>query len=615
MCGFLGEISSNLLEDSSFKDLLDLSLNRGPDQQGLWKDTICQLGFNRLAIIDVSEAGKQPMVSPSGRFVIVFNGEIYNCKQLQTAYSLDVSQLQSTSDTEIICHLLDKISIKELAKNLNGMFAISIWDAQLRQLTLIRDFSGIKPLYFGIKSDGLVFASQFDQVFKHPKFLDKKLNPEAMKDFFGLGYMHAPNTVFEDIYQVLPGQFLVWDFNSKEIIVKQNYYNWETSTEFLDSDNKAKQAFKDCMEGVVKQQLQSDVPIGTFLSSGIDSSLITSFARIEQPKIKAFTFGIGSDSKFDESKDASIYASILKVNHIIETVEEEDLLTLVDEHFKDMPEPFGDYSSVPTYVISKRARKHATVMLSGDGGDELFWGYPRFRASLNNAYWFKYPLWIRKIIIPFFRRLTNKKVSWGLQFNKNFSNWILNKQIYFTSVDQFMPKTNFTEAIFETYKYSGNHEKDDVLQYLKKNEFYGHMQRILKKVDLTSMAHSLEVRVPFLDKNMIAFSNRIKSGFTINHHETKLLLKNALFDFIPENIVNKHKKGFTVPMDSWLRHELKSDFIETVLGTSFYGKEHVNLEYLKELINKYFEGESSSEISTLWHVYAWQKWAIHHDLV
>jgi asparagine synthase (glutamine-hydrolysing) len=615
MCGFLGEISPELLTENSFKELLDLSLKRGPDQQGYWRNTICQLGFNRLAILDVSEAGKQPMVSPSGRYVMVLNGEIYNFKSLQLKYHIANSDLRSASDTEVLCHLLDKISITELVTQLNGMFAIGVWDIELEQLTLIRDFSGMKPLYYGVQSGTIVFASQFDQVFKHPLFLKKTLRPDAMKSYFGLGYMHDPDTVFENIYQVSPGQLLVWDFKKDTIVTKENYYNWEVSPELLDTVSDTKNAFKKCMESVIKRQLQSDVPIGTFLSSGIDSSLITAFAKREAPSIKAFTFGIDNHGKYDERADASTYASVLKVNHITDTAKESELLSIIDSHFSDMPEPFGDFSSIPTYVISQKARQYATVMLSGDGGDELFWGYPRFRASVNNAYWFKYPLWFRKVVLPFKRRLSKNKISWGLQIHKNLSSWILSKQIHFRGIDEFMPKAKLTESIHKTYKYEGSHEKEDVLQYLKKNEFYGHMQRVLKKVDLTSMAHSLEVRVPFLDKEMISFSNRVKSGFTIHHHETKLLLKNSLFDFIPKDLVNKEKIGFTVPLNSWLRDELKSDFIGTLLERPFYGAEFVNLEYLRSLVYAFFESESAGDISALWHVYAWQKWAIHHDLI
>ncbi|MGK0307172.1 MAG: asparagine synthase (glutamine-hydrolyzing) [Urechidicola sp.] len=614
MCGFLGEISNTLLEEVAFKDLLNLSITRGPDQQGFWKDKICQLGFNRLAILDVSEAGKQPILSPSGRYALVFNGEIYNYKKLQSKYNINASDLRSTTDAEVLVHVLDQDSISEIAKQLNGMFAISIWDTVLKQLTLIRDFSGIKPLYYGFKEEQVIFSSQFDQLFKHPLFNYKKLRPDAMKSFFGLGYMQAPDTVFEGMYQVEPGELVVWDYSLKKIIRKEKYYTWEVSEELLDTAANTKDAFKTSMQEVIKGQLQADVPLGTFLSSGFDSSLISAFAKQEQPLIKAFTFGVDGHGKYDERTDAKAYASILRLNHETTTVKEADLLAIIDAHFKAMPEPFGDYSSIPTYVICQKARQFATVMLSGDGGDELFWGYPRFRTSLQQAHWFHYPLWSRKIILPVLRRLKQKS-PWGVQMFDRFSDWILNKQVHFSGIDRFMPKSNFTPSVYKSYHYNGSLKKPEVLQYLKKNEFYAHLQRVLKKVDLTSMAHSLEVRVPFLDKEMIAFSNRIKSGFTIHHEETKVLLKSCLYDFIPEEIVNKEKKGFSVPISSWLKKELKKDFFYTLLERPFYGSEHVDLEYLKKLLEDFFNEKPTVDVWGLWHVYAWQKWAIHQELI
>ncbi|MGY0392950.1 asparagine synthase (glutamine-hydrolyzing) [Bizionia sp. KMM 8389] len=614
MCGFLGEVSNELLGEAEFKGLLDLSINRGPDQQAIWKSESCQLGFNRLAILDVSEAGKQPMLSPSGRYAMVFNGEIYNYKALQAKYHINASDLRSTSDTEVLVHLLDTVSICEIAKQLNGMFAIAVWDTVLKQLTLIRDFSGIKPLYYGFKETQIIFSSQFDQVFKHPFFSNKILRADAMKSFFGLGYMHAPDTVFEDIYQVKPGELIVWDNTLKTIVKKEDYYSWEVHETLVDTDPNTKEAFKNSLAQVVERQLQSDVQLGTFLSSGYDSSLITAYVKEENPIIKAFTFGIDNHGKFDERADAKAYASHLKIAHVTSTAKESDLLGVVDAHFKAMPEPFGDYSSIPTYVICQKARAHATVMLSGDGGDELFWGYPRFRTSLQQAHWFNYPLWVRKIILPILRKL-KRKSPWGLQVFGRFSDWILNKQIHFSGINQFMPRTNFTAAVYSSYDYKGPLTKPSVLQYLKKNEFYAHMQRILKKVDMTSMAHSLEVRVPFLDKEMIAFSNKVKSGFTIDHNRPKLLLKDSLYEKIPESLVNTEKKGFSVPIKSWLKNELKADFLDTVLNKPFYGTAHVDLFFLKQQIDDFYNEEGNVDVWGLWHIYAWQKWAIHQELI
>lgn len=613
MCGFLGEISTSILSENNFIELLNLSVHRGPDQQKSYRDSVCQLGFNRLAILDVTENGMQPLISPSDKFVIVFNGEIYNYKELQHKYKISDSDLKSTSDSEIIRHLIEKIPLNVFAKELNGMFAIAIWDTENMQLSLIRDFSGIKPLYYGLSDSGIVFASQFDQIFKHPSFKQKELRPEIMKEFFGLGYMSAPNTVFQNIFQVEPGQYVIWDFNEKIVKEKRLYYNWQVQAKHLDSAKETREMFSLSMNKIIKNQLQSDVPIATFLSSGYDSSLVTAFSKKQKSDIKSFTFGL-NDSELDESEDAKVYAEHMKVSHVVSKVHRKELLNSVDIHFKNMSEPFGDYSSVPSFLITKEAKKHATVMLSGDGGDELFWGYPRFRKSLNQAHYFKYPLWLRKLIVPFLRK-KDKSLSAALTVTKRFSDWILEKQIHFTRLDALMVNVDFSSELYDIYQYDNAFSKSNVLQYLKRNEFFGHMQRTLRKVDLTSMANSLEVRVPFLDKHMIGFSNSIISEFTINHDRPKLILKDTLYQFIPIEKVEKQKKGFSIPIKQWLETDLKENFIKTVIDSSFYGGEHIDEKVLHSLLQDFYSNTKKIDPWGLWHLYAWQKWAINNDLV
>lgn len=613
MCGFLGELSTELLSHENFKNLLDLSIQRGPDQQGFWKDDYCQLGFNRLSILDLSENGKQPLVSPSGNFVMVFNGEVYNYKEIQKKYKIQDASLRSSSDSEILSHLIEKVSLEQFAKELNGMFAISIWDIAQQQLYLIRDFSGIKPLYYGLSKQGIVFASQFDQIFKHPAFETKKLRPEIMKEFFGLGYMPAPNTVFENIFQVEPGQFLIWDFNSSKIIQNKKYYHWQIKSVLKETAIETIDRFSEQFEKTIQHQLHADVPVATFLSSGIDSSLVTAYAKKNKKEVRAFTFGV-NDPAFDETSKATEYAKILAVDHIVESCTSEDLLQIIDTHFKSMPEPFGDYSSIPTYLITKKAKQYATVMLSGDGGDEVFWGYPRFMKSVAQAHWFKYPFWLRKIIVPIFRK-KNKQLSSALDLIVRFSDWILYKQIHFTHLDQLFPKTTFSKELQDIYAFEIPNTKENVLLYLKENEFYGHQQRTLRKVDLMSMANSLEVRVPFLDKEMIRFSNTVIPELGIKHTIPKLILKEDLYRHIDQKMVNKKKKGFSVPIERWLKKELKDDFIETVIKKPFYGADHLNTEYLHTLVADFYQNKKHVNPWGMWHLYAWQKWAVNNKLI
>lgn len=611
MCGFFGEFTNTLTSNQEFRNLLDLSKHRGPDQQDVWKDAICQLGFNRLSILDLSENGKQPLVSPSKKFVLVFNGEVYNYKQLQHKYAISDTDLRSQSDTEILAHLIEKISIQDFASALNGMFAISIYDIENKKIYLIRDFAGIKPFYYGLSEQGLVFASQFDQIFKHDFFKTKKLRPEIMKEFFGLGYMHAPNTVFENIFQVEAGHLLSYDFDTK-ILKNIKYYSWETENKHDETADETVTLFSKLFNQTIKSQINADVPLATFLSSGIDSSLVTAYTKKNKEEISAFTFAV-DDKELNEQIVAKQYAEYLKVSHFVEKASKNELLEVIDNHFEFMSEPFGDYSSIPTFLITKKAKKHATVMLSGDGGDELFWGYPRFAKSIQQAHWFKFSLFARKMIIPFARRF-NKKLSSGLEIFETFSDWILSKQNYFNHVEKLIT-VPFSKELEKSYKFEGNLSKENVLLYLKKNEFDAHMQRTLKKVDLMSMANSLEVRVPFLDKNVIAFSNSIIPKFEIKHHINKLILKKDLANHIDSKLINKKKKGFTVPISNWLKNELKEDFINVVVNTSFYGSELLDEKYMNNLVNDFFEEKNNVNPWGLWHLYAWQKWAINNNLI
>ncbi|MGK0307335.1 MAG: asparagine synthase (glutamine-hydrolyzing), partial [Urechidicola sp.] len=536
-----------------------------------------------------------------------------NYKELQKKYQIAEGDLRSSSDSEVLAHLIEKVDVSTFASELNGMFAISIWNIKKKEVYLIRDFSGIKPLYYGLHSEGVVFASQFNQVFQHPAFSSKKIRPEIMKEFLGLGYMHAPNTIFENIYQVEPGQYVVWDVQSNTITKKIHYFDWEVTATRLDDLEETREQFSVCFENVVKHQLQSDVPVATFLSSGYDSSLVTAYAKKHKNDLRAFTFGV-DDPNLNEADSAKEYAKILKVSHIIEQCKSEELLNIVEEHFSSMPEPLGDFSSIPTYLITQKAKQYATVMLSGDGGDELFWGYPRFRKSVNQGHWFKYPLWLRKIIIPFFRK-NNKLLSRSLEVLPNFSDWILEKQIHFTGLDKLISNHNFSKELIETYKFKRTNNKQNILLYLKENEFYAHLQRTLRKVDLMSMANSLEVRVPFLDKNMIQFSNTIIPQFRIKHDRPKLILKDDLYQYINIDKVSKEKKGFSVPIEKWLKNELKDDFLNTVMKTPIYGKEHLDIKFLHTLVDDFYQNKRKINPWGLWNLYAWQKWAINNNLI
>ena len=326
MCGFLGEFTfnkSDLISENSFSELLALSKHRGPDATEIVRKDNFQLGFNRLAILDVSANGNQPKCSPSKRYHIVFNGEIYNFKELINQYQL--KNLMSNSDTEVIIHLLDILGVKETIKVLNGMFAIAIVDTQKEVLYLTRDFAGIKPLFYGVSDQGIVAASQFDQIFKHEWFNGSlQLRADTVKEYFGFGYMQAPNTIYKNIFQIVPGTLISYnikgDFKS-EIICQFNSK--------LDA-SKAKIPIKELektLKQVVKRQMISDLPLATFLSGGIDSPIISSYAQKNSPSIEAFTLEV-NDEKLNESEIAKDYAKHLKMAQQIISADEKDILNI-----------------------------------------------------------------------------------------------------------------------------------------------------------------------------------------------------------------------------------------------------------------------------------------------
>lgn len=601
MCGFLGEYSyNNSLSDADvFKELLALSKHRGPDATNISTGRNYTLGFNRLALLDLSTAGEQPRKSPSQRYHLVFNGEVYNYKELIAQHQLE--NLDSTSDTEVILHLLDLLGIEETLKSLNGMLALAIIDTLENELYLSRDFAGIKPLFYGINASGVVFASQFDQVFKHPWFSEQlSLRPEIIHEYFAFGYMAAPNTVYKKIFQLRPGELL--RINSQGEILQETILHFPKETDLREYDLKS---LKTDLKKAVSLQLNSHRSLATFLSGGIDSSLVSAYAKEEKENIQAFTLKV-NDKALNETKYAQSYAQHLNLSYEIVEADTDSLLAVIDEHFQAFSEPFGDYSSIPTYMVTKKASQRHTSMLSGDGGDELFWGYTRMFELLEKADWFKLPLPLRKNILRITNRLkiTNTYAPYKKDLQTYWQDWHI--KIPMEVLNQAF-KDEFSQEMKELYSMDKTYSKKQVQHFLRWNEFYGHLQRILIKVDRTSMKNSLEIRVPLLDKNVI--KNSWSIYFPIRTlMELKKPLKRLLQEKIPDALIMKEKKGFSVPIESWLRNELKADLINTVLNKDLYGHSCFDQTRLKDYVSEFLD-EKHDDGWGIWHIYAWQKWA------
>ncbi|PWI31512.1 asparagine synthase (glutamine-hydrolyzing) [Flavobacteriaceae bacterium LYZ1037] len=592
MCGFLTEFnisSQKMLDKGAFLEVLNVSFKRGPDSQGYMSpDRYLQMGFNRLAIIDTTDAGQQPMQSPNRKFTIVFNGEIYN--HLDLRKKLDFNRYRGHSDTETITVCLEAWGIEKTVKALNGMFAMAIYNHETQELSLVRDFAGIKPLFYGWDGKSLVTASQYDQIISHPSFANKSVNSQVLKLYLQQHFVPAPFGLHEDTFQILPGEIVT--FNKKG--VKKHLRYWELTVNqepTLSNPKEAEAHIESVLDTCVQRQLLSDVPVGAFLSGGVDSSLIGTSIKKYHNRAQVFT--IGSDSKIhDESLRAKQFAEALDLQQTIWNLNAKETLSYWDEAMKALHEPMADFSILPTYLVSKLAKKQVTVALSGDGGDELFFGYERFWSVSKNLAYQHYPSLLRKALYGFDKYTTGNKNLNGVLLASSQAKAHQGMHSRFRNewLDALAPNLKEVPVpqSYKVYNYKNTKDPRALLQSMRHAEFYGMMQKTLRKVDLASMENSLEVRVPFLDKQMIEASLQIDPLLSYGMHKRKQLLKNVLHKRIPSVPEETVKKGFSIPLSTWLREDLKPFFTERLLDAdlSSYGFERSAIENLLKMHDK-----------------------------
>jgi asparagine synthase (glutamine-hydrolysing) len=596
MCRLFGSVGTTTIEHQEFEKLSLMSKNGGPDSTEYYTNENVQFGFNRLSILDTTSNGNQPFISESGRYVLMLNGEIYNYKNIHTQFNL--GELKSGSDAEVVLKLIENISFEKAIHELNGMFAISCWDTQERKLFLARDFAGIKPLFYSNTSNGIVFGSQFNQILKHPWCKKWGWSKIGLSEYLQFGYMTPPYTIAENVYQLGVGEYLVYAFESKTIEKKVYQRFYEVRGTISELDIKSVKNVGEAITNSVRRQMVSDVPLGVFLSGGIDSTLVAAKARELNPDLTAVTIGF-DDKKLDESDKAIEYAKHLKIkHHHVERFGSQSVLDIINDHFEDMPEPIADYSSIPTYLVSKIARKTNTVMLSGDGGDELFWGYPRFLTFAKSAPYFIIPGQLpRKVIKKTLKSMGSDITGFLGEPNLGAANMAFQSYIEPNIIRKYTGDYQISEETLEGYAFNGTNSSKS-LDYLRRNEFYFHLQKILVKVDRMSMANSLEVRVPLLDKDVIIASEYLYSELDGSHEVLKHTLKNELFKYVPKSLVETQKKGFTPPLIHWVEKELRSD-IENVLTSSDF----IN----HDLLASYYQNKSVS-LEHLWTVYVLLRW-------
>ena len=564
MCGICGAHGAADVI-APVRALIPLMVRRGPDDEGYWTDdACCALGFRRLSILDLSSAGHQPMVTPDGRYALVFNGEVYNFAEMRRQLEAEGVQFRSSGDTEVVLHALVRWGKSALAR-FQGMFALGFYDRQARTLLLARDHAGIKPLYYLKIGKGLVFASQYDQILAHPASRSRSINSEAFGLYLRLGYIPAPYAMLDGSHMLPAGGWL--EVAADGSLQEGRHYEFPVFREPDLRGEEAVDAVDAALTAAVRSHLVSDVPVGTFLSGGIDSPLVAAkIHALGREDVTAYTIGTDGDAS-DESADAAIYAKQIGIRHVVEHISPDQGLAMLDEAISACGEPFGDFSIFPTLLVSQLARRDVTVMLSGDGGDELFWGYAkRFAEVVSRSPDFSQPL-------------TMRQARWGMKRYLGIGNgypqltwpsigdWYKSKQSHLHEdwLAEVFPHGPKWPAGCDLFRYDG-HEPDVTAQWVRHNEFVGRMSSILMKVDRASMHHSLEVRVPLLDRNVVEVASRIdwRTCLNLEHRVGKLPLRKLLGRHVQHQ--TQGKRGFTVPMAKWLQGPLRPVFEEHLLG-------------------------------------------------
>jgi asparagine synthase (glutamine-hydrolysing) len=616
MCGIVGQIAfsdEGIREDGgeNFRRVIALMARRGPDDEGCWSDEQqVALGVRRLAVLDLSPTGHQPMLTQDGRYVIVYNGELYNFRELRLELEQEGVRFRSTGDTEVVLYALARWGSGALCR-FNGMFALGFYDSLGKSLLLARDHAGIKPLYYLITQRGLLFASQYDQILAHAWSRKSNISPEALALYFHLGYIPAPYALLQNTHMLEPGMWLEVTVGSR--VRCGRFFEFPRYREPELHGLEAYEAVNAAVTAAVGRHLVSDVPLGTFLSGGIDSPLVTAKVQaVNNGKVQAFTIGTNGDS-LDESADACGYAQEIGVEHIVEQITGDRALDMLGDVVAACGEPFADLSIFPTMMASRLARQQVKVILSGDGGDELFWGYAdRSTTALAKAIELNRPGWVqgvRRLVRKF--RLAGSR-EWELHWPRSIGDLYRLKRTHQAELwlPRILPDCPQWPCGFPLFAY-GDWELNRVAQWLRWNEFLSYLPMILLKVDRASMYHSLEVRVPLLDKEVIEVAARVEWRSCLDMEKAigKLPLRHALARHVRHQTWTK--RGFAVSIGTWLRGPLRPVFEEAVLEKGDLLGLPVNKKAAREMFDQHLS-EQVDYGRRLWTLLSLALWEKHY---
>ena len=620
MCGFAGLISNKIknenLENFS-KNLKDSLDHRGPDSNGFYieQDKGIVLTHNRLSILDLTKEGNQPMFSTCKNYLILFNGEIYNHLELRATVGKN-HKWSGTSDTETLLYYILNFGLEETLKRIRGMFSFALYDLKNDRIILARDIAGEKPLYYGF-NDGIFFFASEIKALKNLNFLKFKNRDIEIKNYFQFGY--TTDSIYQDQHKLDPASLIIFDLNNYKILSKKKYWTIPKIQNSNKTDkNDYSKKFELLIKEAVKEQMISDVPLGAFLSGGVDSSLIVSLMKnFNNNKIKTFSIGF-DDDKYSEIKYAEKVSKILNTDHTSLVLNKDDAPKIIDKLISNMDEPFADGSIIPTYAVSRLAKKSVKVVLTGDGADELFGGYTRYSQTINFMNRLKRIPKFMFYLSNFFLNNLNLKKNFNSHkihklgsISKNNSIENVYKQYLSQNIPELIFKDNFLKKIKE---YSINEKKElSFDQMIMQFDFDNYLPNdILKKVDFCSMLCSLEARAPFLDRRIIDFSYNLPKNLKFNDKENKIILRQMLYKFLPKDLFDRPKQGFGIPIRYWLSTSLR-DWAEDLLKNNDKSLDFINFNYLKKEWKKYLEGDDKINNSFIWNNLVYLAWIKKHN--
>ena len=594
MCGIY---ATNLpFSEKEIKEKLKKIDFRGPDFCGVLKKDSLSFGHLRLSILDLDKRSNQPMVFDN--YTLVFNGEIYNFKTIREELISLGHKFTTTGDSEVLLKGFVEWG-KDVVEKINGMFAFVIYNSINRSLFCSRDRLGVKPFYYYWKDGFFEICSQLKPISQN-----KTLNDEAISIYLDCRYIPSPYSIYNDVYKLPPGNNLIIDLENKTIETEK-YWNLKPIKPSIISYEEAVNKLHKLLKDAVQIRLQSDVPFGSFLSGGIDSALVTSIAsKLSKDKIKTFSIGF-EDPKYDESQIAENYANILDTEHKVTICTAQDLLDMLPWLIKTYDEPFADSSALPSLLLNKITKKHVTVAISGDGGDESFLGYKHFDLINKSKFLFFTPYLIRLFLsklLSNFSNINRIQSLVRLLKLKNINNLIEGIFIGFNSL---LSKRELSWlSNYREYRYLNNNAIQKTAD-LNIKLWLENDSNV--KVDRASMAFSVEVRSPFLDYRIIEFARALPVSYRYHTGLKKRILRDLLKKYIPEEVFNQPKKGFSVPLGMWIRKELKQEMEKTLTDDSLKKINNLNIAKFKKMYSDHIN-EKADYSSYIWRVYILIKW-------